>query len=828
MTAQQPNLLLEAALGYARAGWPVFPLSPGGKQPLPGSRGFYEATTDEAVIRGWWARVPAANVGVATGPGSGWVLDLDGPEAADALLELERQHGALPPAPEVWTPRPGRHLWWAWPADGEVRNRAGVAPGIDVRGERGYVVVPPSIRSDRDGAVYAWDGSTPDPFGALPQAPDWLLRLVRSSKQQPAGEPQTAGPAQPAAGRGPIRSPARYLEGAIKRASQNIVSAAVGTRNHTLNRESFGALAAAASVAAVVPGALEQATAALEQAAAASGLPVEEARRTMQSARAAAEREPLRLVSPVADPDSEQQAQDPRTVIRLRTQELPEAANQLAVALAKLGSVYVHGERVVRTGDTDTLPQPDRTRRAPGALKLYPLTTPAALRYSADQAALFWAYDKRTGQDQPTNAPNPLLESFLSKPGWPELPVLEQVVRSAVLRPDGSVLLEPGYDPATRTLLHPLGALPEVPLEPSREDALTAAQLLAEPFREFPYATPDDRAVALAAVLTLAARPAIDGPTPAFGFSASAPGSGKTLQAVLAALIGSGHEPAVAPPADSDSEARKRLTALIVEGAPAVLWDNVVQPFGGPSLAAALTSREWQDRELGRNRTLSAPQRMVLLVTGNNLRTRSDCARRVLVSRIEVPGAHPEDRRFEREDVLAWCRARQPALLGAALTMLRAYVLAGQPRHPDPAMGSYEAWDALVRGCLRWLELGDPCGAPRARAREDGDEDLEVRRALALAWRDQFGSDPVTLRTVVTRATYGDDNPLRTALEPFSPRGSEVPSVTQLEQRLRPHLGCFVRLPADGEHPSEEGSIHKMERRDRLNVGLYRWGTGSN
>jgi hypothetical protein len=70
-TAAQVNATLDAALELARAAYHVFPLAPGSKVPLRGSRGCNDATTDAGTIRRWWAQTPEANVGLATGEPSG-------------------------------------------------------------------------------------------------------------------------------------------------------------------------------------------------------------------------------------------------------------------------------------------------------------------------------------------------------------------------------------------------------------------------------------------------------------------------------------------------------------------------------------------------------------------------------------------------------------------------------------------------------------------------------------------------------------------------------------------------------------------------------------
>ena len=147
-------MLIKAALSYARRGIPVFPCEPGGKRPLT-YNGFWDATNDLGRVKAWWGRWPAANVGVPTGKSSGLlVLDVDqrdgGPQT---LAALERENGSLPRTARSRTGRGGVHVFFRYPPEKEVRNSAGwLGPGLDVRGEGGYVVVPPS----RTQGPYEW------------------------------------------------------------------------------------------------------------------------------------------------------------------------------------------------------------------------------------------------------------------------------------------------------------------------------------------------------------------------------------------------------------------------------------------------------------------------------------------------------------------------------------------------------------------------------------------------------------------------------------------------------------------------------------------------
>lgn len=145
--------LADAATAYAEAGWHVFPCRPRGKTPLT-PRGFKDATTDPTTIKQWWADTPDANIGVATGTISGiWVVDIDGEPGAQSLRSLARTGQELPLTLSSGTGH-GTHLFYAVPHGTVVRSKAGVWPGVDIRGDGGYVIVPPSIHPT--GRRYRW------------------------------------------------------------------------------------------------------------------------------------------------------------------------------------------------------------------------------------------------------------------------------------------------------------------------------------------------------------------------------------------------------------------------------------------------------------------------------------------------------------------------------------------------------------------------------------------------------------------------------------------------------------------------------------------------
>lgn len=160
----------EAALYYARRGWPVFPIyepneqggcscgnsecSSPAKHPRT-KHGVLDATTNEARIQSWWAQWPEANIGLAAGIASGFVvLDIDPERGGEkSFEELQAKYGKIPETLQCSTGGGGRHLYFLNP-DKPLGNRVDVAPGLDFRGEGGYVVAPPSVHIS--GRIYKW------------------------------------------------------------------------------------------------------------------------------------------------------------------------------------------------------------------------------------------------------------------------------------------------------------------------------------------------------------------------------------------------------------------------------------------------------------------------------------------------------------------------------------------------------------------------------------------------------------------------------------------------------------------------------------------------
>lgn len=193
----------EIALSYARKGWRVFPLhwalangkcscrwdtcKSVGKHPLTKS-GCKDATISEEQLSLWFNKWPEANIGIATGHESGLaVLDVDPRHDGDnSLRSLERQFAPLPKTVCALTGGGGQHFFFIYP-ETTVKNAADILPGLDFRGDGGYVVAPPSMH--QSGRSYQWDSDGDPDEVELSPIPPWLLNLLSKPKRTPYEPP---------------------------------------------------------------------------------------------------------------------------------------------------------------------------------------------------------------------------------------------------------------------------------------------------------------------------------------------------------------------------------------------------------------------------------------------------------------------------------------------------------------------------------------------------------------------------------------------------------------------------------------------------------------
>jgi hypothetical protein len=262
-------------------------------------------------------------------------------------------------------------------------------------------------------------------------------------------------------------------------------------------------------------------------------------------------------------------------------------------------------------------------------------------------------------------------------------------------------------------------ALPPIPEEPTREDALKALKLFDPLLAEFPLETPVDRAVALSGIMTTVLRGSIDR-APLHAIRAPTMGTGKTYLVHVISAIATGEKCAALAAGEDVAELRKRLEGLLREGAPLASIDNCDREIGGDLLEQMCTESKVSFRIMGLNRMLTCKCRVMLFATGNNLRLTTGMMRRSLLCRMDAKIERPETRKF-RGDPLAEARAHRAEFVAAVLVIARAWHLAkerGERVQYTPLSG-FDLWTKRVREPLIWLGCRDPVESQESIRKED-------------------------------------------------------------------------------------------------------------
>ena len=480
-----------------------------------------------------------------------------------------------------------------------------------------------------------------------------------------------------------------------------------------------------------------------------------------------------------ADPNDEQVA---KRMVNIGVGSLEDWVKEAASALAEAypPEVFHRAGSLVQICDNGM-----------GPPSIRPLKTPS-MRVILSK----WAKWVKPGKDDLIGIlpPREVVEGLLDSPNqWRDIPILECVSDVPILNAEGTKIACPGYD--TDSNLYVSSQVPNVEIPPqlSREDAISAAKTLLQPFDQFPFEDfSSGSSVILSYLLTLAMRYRMR-TAPLFCFSATTPGSGKTLLVNVCNLIVRGMDASLVPPLKGNSaeeEWRKRITSLLSAGKTSVNLDNCSARINSDSLNALLTSGTWSDRVLGKSETVTLPSNVTWAATGNNLKPEGDLIRRVVRCPLDPETEHPERRRFKIPNLQQHALRERPGLLTALFTIIAAYRQVGQS-HGGDQLGSFEEWDHEVRRCVTWLEYPDPVESQRPLQSWDPDSANlgEVLRLTRIIFQDdQFSiADLADAQFNVPDTELKDERKmLRTAL-------LEVASIPNRPHEIdRPRLGRWL------------------------------------
>jgi hypothetical protein len=469
---------------------------------------------------------------------------------------------------------------------------------------------------------------------------------------------------------------------------------------------------------------------------------------------------------------------------------LYQRAHELVTVVGSTRAKLAPGTPIVRPMTVSALLP--RVTRHVQMVGVKPPSKRAVAQAEASGKAASW--DSRKVQPPPA-----ILGSFISIHEWRHVRELMGVTESPLYRPDGSVRQEPGYDEATGYLYDPSCAYPLVPEHPTQEDARAAQARLVDILCDFPYANAASRYVPIAAIYAILARPAIDGPVPAFLFDASITRSGKTLQCDLVHLIATGRVPFHADWPSSPEEQEKLMSTFAVAAPQAIVIDNIKGLFGGGKLEATLTSLIVGFRMLGALELRDLPWRSVILLSGNNVDLTEDMLQRTLLSRIESPLENPATRTDFKYQLPEYAIANRPELAVLALTVLRAYAVHGFPDTGVRMANPYGPFARLVGGAIRFAGGEDVTDAIAPPERAGLDASAAVR-VVVDRWHTIAPelAGPVSLKHVLD-SIYpppGKNEPpdghdlLREAFEAICPaRGALSPNAHSVSKKLGSCVG---------------------------------------
>jgi hypothetical protein len=776
--------LLGAAQALARAGVPVFPVSPDGdKKPL-NAHGVYSATIDPKHIDRMWKLHPDALIAVPMGRRTGvFAMDADAkpPHACDGIgawRALAAERGATATRTHL-TASGGLHLIYRLKAGRPIGCPVkGLPEGVECKGEGGSIVFPPSRR---DGKPYLVgdDRAPADP-------PQWLVDML--SPPKPKVDSTSRANAAHDEQRDGLGSP--YGLKALANGCDKLRNAGPGERDRTVGK-TVPALGSLASGGEIDPAhALSELRAAGRGAVGDEGLDDK-----IERAFALGMERPRIAPEPGTagrgQDKTEAASADAKPRLKIDKNHPEGTVTGLRDMFAKSGRLYDRGTPV-RVVFDQTL----------GGSVAHVMTADS-LTLEAHFACQPYTVTRAKGGLVERDAPLPpqMARMYLGWRGEWRLPPLNGIATTPLLSEDGLVRAARGYDVATGLWCERVPDVGDlVPLRPTRLQAESALALIRDAFKTFCFADAEtikgsdgvsivdlrkppglDESSFLTALLGAVCRPSLDlAPGALFRaapYSGSGAGKGKLARCICA--VAYGRQPSAVTAGGSAEEMEKRVSAALLEGGPAVLFDkfnNVT--LRSASLESALTERPAKVRQFRTLDLITLNALASVFVTGNGVLLAQDIVRRFIPTELDARMEDPERRSFTG-DILAEMARRRPALLVAQLTIWRYGRLAGDPKR-GVSLGSYEQWCAWVRDPLLALGCRDP--VKRLSEVKQRDPFRQMIGALFAAWWKHHGSSPQTAHQL--------DIEVQRIVDPQG-RGRQYVA-SQLEQLDQTRLGGFI------------------------------------
>lgn len=738
------------AIEYVNAGLFVFPVTvtrdAAGKKTVRPHGEWRKGSSDRLTdVERWWGPDGihrSAGILIDTGKSGLVVVDPDGQEGVANWVALN------PPLP-LWiarTPGGGEHWYYREHPDHPIGNdQSGkVAPHVDVRGLGGFVIAPPT----HDGTG-SWEWMAD---------PNWVgdavvpgLVIERMTKRIPDAPPATyayiPNKGSEQAFEDDLFDDVKHERRFTKQQATEFVRAARKTLAGTTQGFN-GAINNFAMACAHFPWLVDRDLCArlmIKTLGPVTGwtAPDRQDEATINSAYSATEAGKSWVAVEVAETSTSTAtggSEGDDTGRKLLIHSAAEMAYWLQenAGTGLMSGFFLRNGEVVHTprvSEAGYVPPPDGGKNGPAEIR--PLTAgvlAAKLQYLYECYKVVDVKDdagKKTGEKAEVPALFPV-EAARRAVDAPEalsgLRPLAGLTGTPMVRADGSLLAEAGYDQASGFLFLPeFGvSVPAVPEHPDAEEIASARKLLLHMISDFPFATDDDRANYLGLLLTPLLRQVAPSSYKLFGIGAHQPGSGKSL---LAEIAGDIHGMVLRSELPEDEAEWRKMTFSILgaTAAPLVVLDNITGVLRSSTLAGILTAgREITDRELGKNTSnITVANDRVWVVTGNNLSLGGDLVRRTITILIDPDRPNPEKRTdFTIPDLRTWVAENRNEILHALLTLIRAWVSQGMPEPMRAQSDSFARWERVVAGVLEVAGIGGAFDAESGkRAAAGGDDD---------------------------------------------------------------------------------------------------------
>ena len=439
------------------------------------------------------------------------------------------------------------------------------------------------------------------------------------------------------------------------------------------------------------------------------------------------------------------------------------------------------------------------------------VSAPALVRALAG-AATWERFDLRSEAWIRTDPPARHAAVLFDSSSYHHLPVLSGLARQPYLRPDGSLMTAAGYDAVTgmfgvfdaREFL--------IPDNPTRADAMAALVLLKDLLMEFSFPSDTDLAAALSAMLTAAVRPSLDH-APMFHTRAHIVGSGKSYLCELVTAFATPQRGSPTTFPSDNEECRKLLLAELLRAPAVIEFDNLTGDLvAHKSLCTVLTSEHMSGRILGVSKTATVSTRALFMASGNNVGPVQDMTRRCITIHLDPGCEVPAARSFKRPELVRDVLRDRGRYVAAALTIVRAWVVADRPKAVCKSMAGYGDWADLCRQPLLWLGLADATESVFEAMAEDPDRESLGR--LLTAWQSAFGKTAAMVRDAVRISALGDEHSeLREVLHDIADGRGEI-NRRRLGWWIRRHAGRIVGglrfVRASGNRSAEAWQVESV------------------